>query len=285
MRLFFTISMFLTLVGAAFAETHMPNTIHRPEASTESTDWANYRTKAKTVILTENNKSLFEIYSKLPLTGIPSVSHKEEVLTPTIFHFQNLPPAEEARLNIRLNLHFLKQDLVKKFMQLFLESPPKLFSPQTGAVLVTDNAFLEKTANHLADIYITAVDTFLKEHPGAKPQLDRRRFLLDQLGIQNATNAPWCADWAVGMSTALGDAIYQDKEMRNLLRVSLAQSIDPMDHYQHNFVVLIPRGYDPLPEGKSTKKVLILDPWVNLLPIAYPPADGAHAIHRIGDIQ
>ncbi len=109
--------------------------------------------------------------------------------------------AKLARINIRANLLSLKQKIVTEVYLMLKETTPvdPLINGQPSL------QELVNASNEIADTYIRAVDTFLKDHPGARPKLGARNAVLDATGISNERNAPWCADWAPAMVTAMVD--------------------------------------------------------------------------------
>jgi len=134
-------------------------------------------------------------------------------------------------------------------------------------------------ANEVADVYIRAVDRFLRDHPGALPELGTRNWVADKIGIQNVRNAPWCADWAQNMVGAMQQGVL-DGELPTALHIisfSGGQAYDPgrVIDLEHNFLIVRPRGYEiqfSQVGGNFVDPVILLfDPWRELLPRAYAP--------------
>lgn len=176
-----------------------------------------------------------------------------------------LTAAQRARANLRLNIHSLKIDIVKKVMEMFRLHPPR--------EIVTSPQELLEAANGVADVYLRAVDRFLESHPGARPKLGHRNLVANLVGLQNEKNAPWCADWAKEMVLAFANLPYFHPTSR-LLRSNWAQSHSSILGYpiEHNYLAIYPHGNPPeLPARKWESSILLLDPWRDLLPRVYFP--------------
>jgi RHS repeat-associated protein len=182
-------------------------------------------------------------------------------------------PAQLARINIRVNLLYYKEHIVRSVYDTLKAGAPttvckgeKDGEPILGVPTLAD---YEAAANDIADVYIRAVDAFFKEHYGARPMLESRGWARIDFG--NKYSAPWCADWAAAMYKAL----YENTKISNppanlstrkLLTISFAQYRGR--GYQHNFVIVYPVTYTPDLSGID-KTILIFDPWRDLLPRVY----------------
>ncbi len=203
-------------------------------------------------------------------------------LQPPVF-YPRAKPADVARINIRVNLQNLKQELVNEFNNLLTANPPK---EQDGTVIPLTAAEKKTNANKLADLYIKTVDNFLNTHPGAV----RKQFrfaVLQWFGIQNDANCPNCDTWATaiqgGVDTggimADSSANPSDPVLNNLYDARRAQYHGIVS--EHNFLAVFSKDYTMPPNEPGgfggyiapanmtaaiKAKVLLLDPWQDLLP-------------------
>lgn len=194
---------------------------------------------------------------KIPVLNLEEVSFRksEAVLEAEC---SKLTKAQLARYSIRLNLARFKAQIIQDVLELFKQNLPKSKPTESSELEI---------ANELADAYIAIVDTFLKDHPGAKPNLGKR---IEFLGLQNEFNAPWCADWAQGVLQGLMDRFPPSHPINKWLRFEWAQFKSP----EHNFIIIYPRGYPPkMPPEKNSRTLLLLDPWQTIKPHTYFPGD------------
>lgn len=184
---------------------------------------------------------------------------------------QRSTPAELARINIRVNLLSLKQSIVTAVVLMLKSTQPAqkaaLHPEEKIQPLDLSHKNYERIANSLADDYIRGTDSFLRDHPGARPSLGQRRWLLDATGIQNEFNAPWCADWAPYMQQKLNKGSNDPNQFNDYLKVEFMQWNS--GGFQHNFQMVRPVGYaiKVLPEIDNV--AVIFDPWRDLLPRVY----------------
>lgn len=175
-----------------------------------------------------------------------------------------ITPAQLARINIRVNLLSLKQDIVTEVFRMLRDTTP--VGP--GIPAKPDRKDLEQAANDIADAYIRAVDRFLKDHPGAKPRLGARNAIADAMGLQNEVNAPWCADWVGPIHSAIIDV------KSKYIGVDHGQYKEKglIWDTEHNFAIVRPRGYTPKFLPTLDPVILLFDPWRDLLPRVYHPS-------------
>jgi hypothetical protein len=173
-------------------------------------------------------------------------------------------PAQLARIHLRVNLIHLKQHLVDSFYNMVVNNPP------SGRQWTEeDRRDIANAMNRTADDLIRMVDLFLRTHPGAKPSLDSRHWW------QNRFSAPWCADWA-GAMRAWITAVITSRGPQHPANRYLQFEWGQANHmgYQHNFIIIKPSGHTvqlSTPENDAVdRKILLFDPWRDLLPRAYP---------------
>lgn len=201
--------------------------------------------------------------SALPLTDVPpndpQGSRDEWLKAPS-----SLKTSERARLEIRLNLRQLKADLVQS-----LETMAKAHPPTQGNL-----ADLPQAYDAVADAYLEAVDTFLQDHPGARPLLGSRNFIADATGLQDEFNAPWCADWAGDMLKSVAHSIPPSSPASKLFRFEWGQTHASWSR-EHNYLIVYPYGHPPkFPAADGDTGLLLFDPWRTILPQAYFPKSG-----------
>lgn len=209
------------------------------------------------------------------LGSIPHIDPRKNTAVPAekIFASALVSESELARINLRYNLLSLKKQLVSSIFSMLKNNLPddvRTGKPGEKLQKCTDEGEFVTAANLIADAYIRAVDRFLKERL-AKAMCDRRNFVGDKLGFENEFNSPWCADWAGAIRDDLGSALTHPsmKIVNSILTTDYAQY---NDGYQHNFVILKPRGHTVQLLPKLDSGILILDPWRDLLPRAYTPS-------------
>ena len=202
-------------------------------------------------------------------------------------------PAERAIAYIESNRDKIRQKIILQVADM-LENhwscPKALGKPKRDE--------LENVGRIVADKFINAVIVFLKEHPGARPELAERSRWSD-----DAKSAPWCADWAAGMRDVMTEMCGWRNEkvpiglgtlpICRIITFSYAQEHVPGSWkspvYEHNFVIAHPTGYDErkLPvKGKTITShrrlvshmknpckpdcILVFDPWPTITPEVYP---------------
>ena len=175
--------------------------------------------------------------------------------------------SEAARLQIRVNLQNLKQDIVDKVDALLQATPPR----SGGQPVTLTAAQRADAANRFADIYIRAVDDFLRTHPGAKASLGARNTFLNWLGLSNEYTDPWCADWALGMFQNVVYAVRNPaNQIHQVLDGADAQATWGSGAHEHNWVVIYPKETIPAesltPTQAMQDKMLYADPWPSLMP-------------------
>ncbi len=173
-------------------------------------------------------------------------------------------PAQLARIHLRVNLIYLKQHLVDRLYNMVVNNPPagRQWTEE-------DRRDIANATNRTADDLIRMVDLFLRTHPGAKPSLDTRHWWQDRF------SAPWCADWA-GAMRAWITAVITSRGPQHPANRYLQFEWGQANHkgYQHNFIIVKPSGHTvqlSTPENETVdRKILLFDPWRDLLPRAYP---------------
>ena len=181
--------------------------------------------------------------------------------------------ATEARLYIQENYRKIKDDIVGRLLLLLNEHPPKRPVPtpdKQGVVWepipLTEDQKLE-IASKVADAYINAVDKFLKNHPGAAPELARRLEFGESGFPQGPKDHPWCADWQPGVFDDMANLFRKDELVNSTLGLESIQM--NANGYQHNWNGIYTRGNKPaVPNRKSG--VVHLDPWHTITPDSYP---------------
>ena len=173
-------------------------------------------------------------------------------------------------------------------------------------------------ARQLATAYVDGVLMFLKMHWGARPAQGTRT---DE-ETQNRFNRPWCADWRAFFQGEGGHISsywrgLQCSEINTYFQLIDAQwhnHTSTVFHSEHNFVVVAPvlpvvpqlryslNPNDPLPLNKvvpdpadtiwpfSTLKstdprIVILDPWILLLPMAYDVTNHDYGVTNQGSYR
>jgi hypothetical protein len=184
--------------------------------------------------------------------------------------------ATEARLYIEQNYRKIKDEIVGRLLQLLNEHPPKRPVPtpdKQGTVSeeipLTEEQKLE-IASKVADAYINAVDKFLKNHPGAAPELARRWEIGETEFPQGPKDHPWCADWSLAIEADLRKAFDNDALIDSTLGLEMIQM--NTDGYQHNWNGIYSRGNKAaVPDRKSG--VVHLDPWHTITPDSYSSSE------------
>ncbi len=158
-----------------------------------------------------------------------------------------------------------------------------------GDLIPFTNAQLITFGNKVADRYIRAVDEFLGSHPGAKPTLGTRNYVLDYLGLANDINHPWCATWADFVHNKISTmptADYGAAFAFGIVEVSLEfhrvqwnKSSLPIAgiQIQHNWITVQSAGYPALQTKTKAQldgeSVIYFDPWWDLSPRVRRPGD------------
>jgi hypothetical protein len=141
----------------------------------------------------------------------------------------------------------------------------------------------------VANRYIRAEDEFLGSHPGAKPQLGVRNFVLDFLGLSNDFNHPWCATWAnsiydsmAAMPTVEYGAVFANGVVEKSLEFRWVQWNKSKLYVaglqkQHNWVAVQSVGYPEMQTKTQTQldgeSLVYFDPWWDVLPKVRRPGD------------
>jgi hypothetical protein len=191
-----------------------------------------------------------------------------------------LTPAQRARINIRVNLLSLKQDIVNRIYKMLLDNPPEtyLFGQQhfvfgaTGGPRLYSTSDYAEAANETANLLISVTDRFLSTHQ-ARPRLGRRgSSVFGDLGDTRETH-PWCADWAEAMSAWIGNWLqaHPTSMANTLLQFRWLQY---RGSFQHNFIGIAPKNYairfSPADATSGVDSVLtIFDPWRDIMPRVY----------------
>ena len=188
-------------------------------------------------------------------------------------HVPQATPAIVARLTMRARLQEIKQKIVDRVNTLLINVPS--LDPASNSPIPLTQTERTSIVNAFADEYIRAVDAFLKEHYGARPMLGSRNLALNWTGHSNKFTDPWCADWAEGIHKELSSRIDDKPLLKKHFMVTDVQAFWPGGG-QHNWVAVFPRGQvigmGPLTVTPTIRQKLIyLDPWRTLLPIAYVP--------------
>ncbi len=171
-----------------------------------------------------------------------------------------------ARGEIRVNLHYIKQNLVDRIDWLLSSHPP---TDKNGVALTVSRVERLRVANDAANAYIRAVDSFLRVHWGARAKLGKRQY------FDNPINSPYCQDWAAAMRDDLLRFLAGNDLAKRLLEIRWGHP-----DVNHNFILLVPagsprqctgakEGWNPSDATDLANPFLILDPWQTLLPRAY----------------
>ena len=173
---------------------------------------------------------------------------------------------------IKRNYLYYKQNIVDSVFNLLISTHPDMSAFPNTKFSTSEAA---RQANFFADAYIQAVLEFLNSHPGAKPKLDSRSRITDQLVNAGLVDAPWCSDWADFISSKMLDPLRHGE--LSYLRIQRAQwnGVINGQAYQHNYVLVYQRGHSSKYMSNIDKSLLILDPWKNLLPDVFPPIDNS----------
>ncbi|GIW95279.1 MAG: hypothetical protein KatS3mg110_3320 [Pirellulaceae bacterium] len=166
------------------------------------------------------------------------------------------------------------EDQVIRAVDLLLSTYPPIDFGNTPMYLTPEERI--ELGKRIARQYVTAVDDFLKEHPGAKPRLGWRFWWQDE------KSAPWCDDWACFIEERMTDL---RREMIAIggrdITIGRLVIFERGQHYispgnQHNFVIMRPVNRKlrppqnpgvPLPD----RYYLIFDPWYTITPEVYHP--------------
>lgn len=285
--LFILLSSFAQLANAEPGDDHLglPGGGHWVA---QEEKWESWDALAARKLRDVKKDQLKDLLEEFPMSSIPAVPAEGlEMKYPEPLSALELTAAEKARLNIRTNLKYYKSKLVKRFMQLVKKYPPKrpAFEKKspTDSDVITDEALLLTASNKLADAYIKGVDKFLKTHHGARPYLGSRNE-----PEEDEFSAPWCADWATGISDHLSDAVFSDKDIRKVFGTSYAQYHSEGRRYdtavgsQHNYNVVYPVGHRPPEMDHANAHAIIIDPWKTITPEIYETSSGTYEITNLG---
>lgn len=137
-------------------------------------------------------------------------------------------------------------------------------------------------AKKLSTIYVEGVLEFLRTRKNANPMQGQRNAILDYTGIQNEFNHPWCDDWARFVNEYIGKKLRDPNEgsiASNEAGNVLLKDIIVVERYywtkdgrEHNYNGIRPSGYIPENSLSKDNGIVLLDPWITLLPIAYWPS-------------
>ncbi len=302
------IGLLLSFPAWAMAQPENPNVRnHRPTnlvavSPNNNSDWRYLATRAKHYWDLKGKYSFQQAINSISLISIPPIVASDlsdhgpmcgDSVSDEMFQFgARLSMSQKARLKIRLMLKDLKIHIIEKLMELLRQNPPTKLGSTVKQLNIDEKLWLE-ASNQLADTYIRAVDLFLETHPGAMPRLGKRGLVFDLLGIQNAKNTPWCADWASFILEYLDDNISVDSVVNKIFRIAGGQQDYPerTDAWrQHNFVVVYPSGRSISIPLTDENQVIALDPWRTILPKAHflnfdDPETGYYTLTNFGFIK
>jgi hypothetical protein len=151
-------------------------------------------------------------------------------------------------------------------------TPP--VGPQFKLNIPSDFDYL-MSANEIANTYIIAVDKFLRDYPGAAPQLGTRLEVpLVESDETRAKRAPWCADWSSAMVAALSNLQKSGRGGFWVVQSGQYNEARLVKDYQHNFAIVRPRGHTVQFLPAIDPVILLFDPWRDLLPRVYSATTG-----------
>jgi hypothetical protein len=177
-------------------------------------------------------------------------------------------PAFQARSQINAEREKWRKHIRDKVSYLLKSNPPQKIEN------ITDPALREETIVKLADgialYYIRSVKEFLVERPGAKP---KRWF---RWPWEDEFNAPYCEDWQEGMYKRLMNLENQGKPAYHVVKFLMARN---GKGGTHNYVIMVPQGVKIqtdtdgriLNYNEIKDKMLVFDPWWDLMPRVYHP--------------
>jgi RHS repeat-associated protein len=181
-----------------------------------------------------------------------------------------LPPTPtriQALSYIRLYRPQMRDALGQQLMSMLQAYPPD--PAVTGHPTTPQDWYFASSI--LAHQYIDAVEDFLETHHGAEPALGTYDRWSD-----DEYSAPNCNHWALCVNECLYEATC-DPRVNSVFRYKYGQYVRPrklFQQWQQNFILVYPAGHPPQPgpyTGPQPPPYLILDPWWDILPRAYPP--------------
>jgi len=175
-----------------------------------------------------------------------------------------------ARADIRGNLMYYKVQIVNAIGHMLSTTSPK---PLDRVVTLTGSE-IEEIANRIADWYIRSVDEFLASNWGARPKQGTRNFWLNEFGIQNVQNHPWCDDWATYLLEQKHDILDTEIMVGNqtmpLNQLLVAERVQWHSWpRQHNYILFRPYEYKVANPLFTDSVILLFDPWITISPQVY----------------
>ena len=222
----------------------------------------------------DNNRAMGGIAIAAHGTGIPAGSLRTDLYRSPWESYN-----DQRRRYIGNRRAEIESELQSRVVEMLRRNSPQRAGTTTTIDLSESDRL--NVAKSLSKIYVDAVDEFLRTRRGAAPEQGSRNAILDFLGVSNEFNHPWCDDWARFVNQYVGDRL---NDRRFTVEIGDSEmslgSIIRIDRYywcsgghEHNYNGIRPWGYQPTEPPTRDNGVLLLDPWLTLLPLSYWPSE------------
>lgn len=162
-----------------------------------------------------------------------------------------------------------------QFMDLYLKDHPEIVNdPAKYSAMATE-------ALTIASSYVAGTEIFLKEHPCTsryfvRSMVERTWYFnwadgsVEHLKSQTATCIEWSTELYGRLAGSRGDTQFT---YFNIAKGNASGYHYGFMPYQHNFLVIMPKGHQVMLAPAKDPLTLIIDPWPALMPFVYPPTN------------